>query len=207
MFIINEISGIILLSKGGTKMKSKKAFTLLFSLILLLELLVPIAKVQAEGILYGFREKDQFYDYSSVATVSGQWGANLFEGNDREKKFLKILPKNSQWQVYGYTSRYDGFYYWAGGDLWIQAKQVRVPVYDDNDALLSTVTRYHDENEADSRWHVIYHGYNSPYGNYWGDRFWEVKDQSIFYPQYFYHFIVYPNGDAYQIDIDGAPFN
>lgn len=84
-----------------------------------------------------FKEADVYYDYPTVATVNGEWGANVFNGNDDNKVFDKILPVGSQWQVYGYTLRTDGWYYYVGGDMWLQADQVKVPASDSYDALLN----------------------------------------------------------------------
>ncbi|GAF42019.1 hypothetical protein JCM14202_4017 [Agrilactobacillus composti DSM 18527 = JCM 14202] len=52
-----------------------------------------------------FKQPNVYYDYPTVATVNGEWGANVFYGNDDNKIFDKILPVGSQWQVYGYTLR------------------------------------------------------------------------------------------------------
>ncbi|KRM36468.1 hypothetical protein FC83_GL002723 [Agrilactobacillus composti DSM 18527 = JCM 14202] len=84
-----------------------------------------------------FKEANTYYDYPTVATVNGEWGANVFYGNDDSKVFDRILPIGSQWQVYGYTLRKDGWYYDVGGDMWLQANQAKVPVSDNYDALLN----------------------------------------------------------------------
>ncbi len=85
-----------------------------------------------------FKEPDVYYDYPTVATVNGEWGANVFYGNDDNKVFAKVVPADSQWRVYGFTSRKDGWYYDVGGDMWLQASQAKVPVADAYDALLNT---------------------------------------------------------------------
>ncbi|KRM33928.1 hypothetical protein FC83_GL002311 [Agrilactobacillus composti DSM 18527 = JCM 14202] len=86
-----------------------------------------------------FKQPNVYYDYPTVATVNGEWGANVFYGNDDNKIFDKILPVGSQWQVYGYTLRQDGWYYDVGGDMWLQADQAKVPVSDGYDALLNAI--------------------------------------------------------------------
>lgn len=98
------------------------------------------------------RPQNTYFDYSSNATVVGTWGANLFQGNDDQKKFQRILPRGSQWHVLGYTWRGDGYYYYAGGNQWIQANQVKVPVYSGADALLNVVSRFGDDTSNDSAW-------------------------------------------------------
>jgi hypothetical protein len=83
---------------------------------------------------------DTYYPYQSVAIVNGQWGANLFDQNTSDKQFNRVLPVNSQWQIYGYTRRADGYYFDVGGDQWIQANQVKVPVSSADDAQLNVLT-------------------------------------------------------------------
>ncbi|KRM32788.1 hypothetical protein FC83_GL000188 [Agrilactobacillus composti DSM 18527 = JCM 14202] len=83
---------------------------------------------------------DTYYPYQSVATVNGQWGANLFDQNTPDKQFDRVLPVNSQWQIYGYTRRTDGYYFDVGGDQWVQADQVKVPVSSADDAQLNVLT-------------------------------------------------------------------
>ncbi|GAF41348.1 hypothetical protein JCM14202_3281 [Agrilactobacillus composti DSM 18527 = JCM 14202] len=69
---------------------------------------VQTVSADGTGRINSFKAVDTYNDYRSVATVDGTWGANLFEGNDGQKVFIKILPKDSQWQVYGYTKRLMG---------------------------------------------------------------------------------------------------
>lgn len=98
------------------------------------------------------RDQNVYYDYPTTATVVGTWGANLFEGNDQNKVFQRVLPVNSQWQVYGYTWRDDGYYYYAGGNLWIQGNQIKTPVYNWLDAILNVVSRYGEDWNSNTRW-------------------------------------------------------
>ncbi len=129
-------------------MKSKRIYLVILTLVGLLACLGPVQTVSADGTgrINSFKADDTNNDYRSVATVDGTWGANLFEGNDDQKVFIKILPKDSQWQVYGYTKRADGYYYNVGGNLWLQGNQAKVPVTDDNDASLN-VFAHHPEDD------------------------------------------------------------
>ncbi|MCH4171154.1 MAG: hypothetical protein LKF36_08015 [Lactobacillus sp.] len=119
-------------------MKMKQiCFAALLGLILSIGIFTKPGTVSADPS----RAQNVYYDYPTTATVVGTWGANLYNGNDNNKVFQRILPNGSQWQVYGYTWRDDGYYYYAGGDLWIQANQVKVPVYTMADAILNVVSR------------------------------------------------------------------
>ena len=153
-------------------MKFKKTMSLLFAMLLLGVAFLPDGQVSA-AYGGGFRNENYFYDYESVATVNGTWGANLFEGNDQNKQFVRILPVDSQWKVYGYTRRADNYYYWAGGDLWIQANQVRVPVENNSDVLLNVVTKYRDDDFQPDQayWLPISVPDYTPTSGYWGDKY------------------------------------
>ncbi|GAF40597.1 hypothetical protein FC83_GL000194 [Agrilactobacillus composti DSM 18527 = JCM 14202] len=126
-------------------MKFKQFFVAILTAVTLATvgtLLIPQSehhKVQA-----AFRTNDTFYAYNTVVTVDGIWGANLFTGNDGNKQFDRVLPKNSQWRTFGYTRRYDGYYYWLGGNQWVQANQVKIPVNNRWDAILNVVAKYGD---------------------------------------------------------------
>ena len=189
-------------------MKFKKTMRLLFAMLLLGVAFLPVGQVSAdteeprEG--FGeFREKNRFFDYDAVATVDGTWGANLFEGNDQNKQFVRILPVDSQWKIYGYTRRADNYYYWAGGDLWIQADQVRVPVENDSDVLLNIVAKYGDEDlRPDINWTI------GPISNgYWGNYYWAARKIRHAAGNYgdmavLANYIVYPNGDVFPMSFE-----
>ncbi|MCH4172280.1 MAG: hypothetical protein LKF36_13750 [Lactobacillus sp.] len=172
-------------------MKHRRIITLLLFSFLLIGIFIPAQPAVAVGP-EGYRNFDQFYDYDSVATINGTWGANLFIGNDENKEFDRILPKGTQWQIYGYTKRKDGFYYWAGGNQWIQGNQAGVRVDNEPDAILNVIAKYGDSNYPDFYW-LTDHAINQ----YWGADFWRVKQIGPVSGSFINQYIVYPDGSAY----------
>ncbi|WP_416353609.1 hypothetical protein ACNAN0_01125 [Agrilactobacillus fermenti] len=158
---------------------------------------LPTKSVQAES----FRPLNQFNDYYSVATVDGQWGANLYQGNDQDRVFDRILPRESQWKIYGYTKRSDGYYYWAGANNWIEADQVQVPAQDEQDAILNIVTKYpkYDSSSTYNTYRPIW----NPSGGYWGDQpYWTVvryEWNELGAVAALQWFVVYADGAAYPV--------
>ncbi|WP_416353733.1 hypothetical protein ACNAN0_02110 [Agrilactobacillus fermenti] len=166
---------------------------LLLPLLLLISLLAPTQQANAQ--YGGYRQFDHFYNYNSVATINGTWGANLYQGNDKDRKFDRILPVGTQWRIYGYTKRSDGFYYWAGANNWIEADQAGVVVDNESDAILNVIAKYGDDEDPDVYWLA-----GQVHDGYWGDDFWSVKNMmanSDFKTQY----VVYPDGSAHKIKI------
>ncbi|GAF42052.1 hypothetical protein FC83_GL000277 [Agrilactobacillus composti DSM 18527 = JCM 14202] len=183
-------------------MKHKHLFLLLLPLTILFGFLLVSQTAKAEP----YKNYDQFYDYSAVATIKGTWGANLFINNDHNKQFDKILPKDSQWQIYGYTKRKDGFYYWAGGDQWIQANQAMVPVDNASDAILNAIAQYKDSGDPDTYWvpiHIVADYGNDYRGGYWGTDYWWVRDEGPRAASFKQSFVVYPNGNAFKLPAGG----
>ncbi|GAF41778.1 hypothetical protein FC83_GL002712 [Agrilactobacillus composti DSM 18527 = JCM 14202] len=177
-------------------MKHRKIIMLLLSGFLLIGIFIPTQSAKAEA----YKKIDQFYDYDSVATINGTWGANLYINNDSHKEFDRILPKDTQWQIFGYTKRKDGFYYWAGGDQWIQANQAIVHVDNKSDAILNVVAKYGDSNNPDTWWlsdHIS--------NGYWGTDYWRVKEMTIIGVSYIYQYVVYPDGSSYRLDNSDNP--
>ncbi|MCH4169720.1 MAG: hypothetical protein LKF36_00720 [Lactobacillus sp.] len=168
-------------------MRHRKITILLLSGLLLIGLFVPSQIAKAEA----YKNVDQFYDYDSVATINDTWGANLFINNDSNKQFDRILPKDTQWQIYGYTKRKDGFYYWAGGDQWIQANQAIVHVDNKSDAILNVIAKYGDSQNPDTFW-VTDHVANQ----YWGADYWWVKEMGPNSGTSQHQYVIYPDGTA-----------
>ncbi|MCH4170474.1 MAG: hypothetical protein LKF36_04515 [Lactobacillus sp.] len=170
-------------------MKLKKVLFTVFGTVLfgLTGLFVGNQPVHAAA----FRPVDTFQSYAGTATISGTWGANLFSGNDQNKIFQKVLPKDSQWQIFGYTHRSDGYYYYAGGDLWIQGNQAKIPVNSGTEAILNTVATYGDVANPANYWRITSNGWIN---GYWGDRYMEVTNNNAGIVLATY--IVYGNGDA-----------
>ncbi|GAF42053.1 hypothetical protein FC83_GL000278 [Agrilactobacillus composti DSM 18527 = JCM 14202] len=181
-------------------MKRKYLFSILLPLIALFSLCASNQKVKAAT----FKNYDQFYAYDSVTTIDGTWGANLFINNDSNKQFDKILPKDSQWQIYGYTKRKDGFYYWAGGDQWIQANQARVPVGNESDAVLNVVAKFGEDDNPKTYWipvHIFPEAKNGYRGGYWGTDYWWVRDAGPEFGSYRDSYIIYPDGNTTKLKI------
>lgn len=138
-------------------------------------------------------QSDHFYDYDSVATVNTSSGANLYNGNDSNKKYIKTLPNNTRWKVFGYTKRSDGFYYWAGGDQWIQAKSTKIYIENSSDAVLAYAVKY-----GETEWTGYRFAYEITGNNYWGSKYWIVGDATILAPGKDYGLgLIYANGDIF----------
>ncbi|GAF41397.1 hypothetical protein FC83_GL002276 [Agrilactobacillus composti DSM 18527 = JCM 14202] len=170
-------------------MKVKKVLVTVFGALIvgLTGLFVGNQQVQAAA----FRPVDTFQHYVGTATINGTWGANLFSGNDQNKVFQKVLPKDSQWQIFGYTHRSDGYYYYAGGDLWIQGNQAKVPVNSGTEAILNTVATYGDVSNPANYWRIASNGWIN---GYWGNHYMEVTNNNG--GGVVATYIVYGNGDA-----------
>jgi hypothetical protein len=137
---------------------------------------------------FSFKPINTYNDYDTVATVDGTWGANVFEGNDNQKVFKWILPQGSQWQVYGYTKRSDGYYFDVGNNLWLQGDQVKVPVGDENDAFLDYVIKYPEKDKCSTDKiaisslplayvpHLLRADHETGNTGYWGEDYYHIYE-------------------------------
>ncbi|GAF41657.1 hypothetical protein FC83_GL000274 [Agrilactobacillus composti DSM 18527 = JCM 14202] len=184
--------------------------------VLLLTLTAPqTSHADDQRPTFSFKPINTYNDYDAMATVDGTWGANVFEGNDSQKVFKWILPQGSQWQVYGYTKRSDGYYFYAGHDLWIQGTQVKVPVNDANDAFLDYVIKYPDKDtsstdeQAISRLamadlpHLLTAYHESSNSGYWGEDYYHIYEGTpdigpngtgLYWRAIDLGYVVYPDG-------------
>ncbi|GAF41741.1 hypothetical protein FC83_GL001427 [Agrilactobacillus composti DSM 18527 = JCM 14202] len=154
-----------------------------------------------------FRPENQYNVYDSTATVTGYWGANLFSGYDEASHpFLRILPNGSQWRVFGYVKNGDTYWYDLGDNQYVQGSQVRVPVATAGDAILNVAAKYGENPSNDYGWaHMLNGGSDTWYYNgSWGSPYVAVDE--AYFPAgatgviRTREFVVYPNGDAFQVN-------
>lgn len=172
----------------------KKMLLLCFSTVLLFSGVLFSGKAQAS-----YRTQNTFFSFRTVATSDATWGTDLFKGNDAHKKHIRILPKWSQWKVFGYTRRADGYYYWLGGNQWAKASQMRIPVYNRWNAYLDVVAKFGDVDNSDFT--ILGNSVDpAPWQDYGdGDRYMEVNEDPIDWSgnQIRSHiYYVYPSGYA-----------
>ncbi|GAF40639.1 hypothetical protein FC83_GL000235 [Agrilactobacillus composti DSM 18527 = JCM 14202] len=147
--------------------------------------------------------QDTYYAYSTVATADGTWGANLFNGNDQNKVFQRVLPRGSQWQVFGFTKRADAFYFDVGNNQWIQGNQVRVPANSAADAGLDVAIKFGDTYGPYVFGYMADQSGNALLSGKWGSNYYIIRrnyqEHAYNNPVAITNYIVYQNGDTFDV--------
>ncbi|GAF41587.1 hypothetical protein FC83_GL002607 [Agrilactobacillus composti DSM 18527 = JCM 14202] len=159
----------------------------------------PDLETENPGIVraWEFPQVDTYYALASNVTVTGPFGGNLFNGNDNNKTYNRVLPKGSVWQAFGVTHRGDGYYYDLGGNQWLEAKQAKLAVVTLNDAYLNVII---SQNLANAHVHLLALNGGWIWNGYWGNQYVEIGQYHTYgfgIRETFY--VVYPDGSTYNI--------